>query len=347
MAQSNASYGLEELFKQSQLVNSESQYWLVRSMGGDYYKEYITRGYIAIGYNEISLNEIKLATTYGDKAIEELKLIAESKNIKSKNNNDEEEFNAQYASVQLLKFYRDMKIGDIIIIPGKNSDNVAIARIESNAYEEEKVSKLTGVCNFSKRRRIKVINKMFRSKLNPKMQLMFSSRHIISNVDRYAQYIDSCISDYYQKDGYTFLVLRVEEENSISANDFGLIPELIKLLEDYIDEKKIGSPVEDVKMKTCVQSPGDILMYAPSWEMITLIGMFIMLLKGGEISCSKQDGFKFKTGTILQSVSEFLDRRRDRKFKESIRKKLDNMKIETPKDLTEIMKEFNDKRNPY
>ena len=323
-------------------------------MGGDFYNEYISRGYIAIGYNEISLAEIKLSASHNDEAVNTLKKIIDSK--ESISSVDVDDINPQYAAIQLLKFYRDIQIGDIIVIPGKSSDQTAIARVESSVYEEkeEDVSKLSGICNFRKRRRIKIINRSFRSKLNPKMQLMFSSRHIVSNADNYAQYIDSCISDYYQKDGNTFLVLRVKEEDSISADDFGLVPDLIGLLKDYSEEIHLNINVQTVKMKTCVQSPGDILMYATSWEAITLIGMFIMIIKGGEFSITKGDGLKIKVGTLseatektLKSLSDFLDRRRDRAFKESLQKKLDNMKIETPEDLTKVMKEFNDKRESY
>jgi hypothetical protein len=323
-------------------------------MGGDFYNEYISRGYIAIGYNEISLAEIKLSASHNDEAVNTLKKIIDSK--ESISSVDVDDINPQYAAIQLLKFYRDIQIGDIIVIPGKSSDQIAIARVESSVYEEkeEDVSKLSGICNFRKRRRIKIINRSFRSKLNPKMQLMFSSRHIVSNADNYAQYIDSCISDYYQKDGNTFLVLRVKEEDSISADDFGLVPDLIGLLKDYSEEIHLNINVQTVKMKTCVQSPGDILMYATSWEAITLIGMFIMIIKGGEFSITKGDGLKIKVGTLseatektLKSLSDFLDRRRDRAFKESLQKKLDNMKIETPEDLTKVMKEFNDKRESY
>lgn len=79
-----------------------------------------------------------------------------------------------------------------------------------------------------------------------------------------------------------------------------------------------------------------------------------MLIKGGDFSITKEHGLNIKVGTLseaaeklLKSLSDFLDRKRDRKFKESLQKKLDNMKIETPEDLTKVMKEFNDKRKSY
>jgi restriction system protein len=338
---------IKYLFDEITTVEKDTHYWLVRTMGGDFFYEYLSRGYIAIGYNEITLNEIKFASTFGEKAGEQLKKIVEAKEALKKQSDDEDEINAQYATTQLLKFYRDIQIGDVIVIPGRNSDDIAFAKIESGVYEEPNVSKLEGVCNFAKRRKIHLLHKTTRTELNPKLQLMFNSRHIVSNVDGYASYIDSSISDFYAKDGYTNLVLRVREEDNLRASDFGLVPALVELVKDFSEENKLEINTDDIKAKMCVQSPGDILMFATSWEGITLIGLFILLLKSGELSYSKESGFKIKVGDILRSASEFLDRRRDRKFKKAMQDKLENMKIETPKDLTAIMKEFNDKRESY
>lgn len=338
---------IKHIFDEIAKVRSNTQYWLIRTMGGDYFKEYITRGYVAIGYNEISLSEIKYAVSYGEKAGEILKTVFETKEKLKKNQEDDEEVNSQYATSQLLKFYKEINVGDIIVMPGRNSDSVAIARVESNVYEEPNVSKLSGVCNFTKRRKITLLKRTCRTALNPKLQLMFNSRHIVSNANNYSNYIDNCISDFYQKDGCTNLVLRVKQENNIKASDFGLIPELISLVSDFSEEQGLDIDVDDIKAKMCVQSPGDILMFASSWEGITLIGMFILVLTGGEISYNKESGFKFKVGNVINAVSEFLDRKRDRKFKETMQRKLESMKIETPEDLTKVLKEFNDKRNPY
>ena len=338
---------IKYLFDEIITVEKDTHYWLIRTMGGDFFYEYISRGYIAIGYNEITLNEIKFASTFGEKAGEQLKNIIETKEALKKQSNDEEEINAQYATTQLLKFYRDIQIGDVIVIPGRNSDDIAFAKIESGVYEELNVSKLEGVCNFVKRRKIHLLHKTTRTGLNPKLQLMFNSRHIVSNVDGYASYIDNSISDFYAKDGYTNLVLRVKEEDDLRASDFGIVPALVELVKDFSEENNLDINIDDIKAKMCVQSPGDILMFATSWEGITLIGLFILLLKNGELSCSKESGFKIKVGDLLQSISDFLDRRRDRKFKKAMQEKLEKMKIETPEDLIAIMKEFNEKRKRY
>lgn len=69
----------DDLAKVIKSIPNNTHYWLVRTMGGDYYEEYIKNGYIAIGYNDISLDEIKWAVAEKEKSIEKLKGLIEKK----------------------------------------------------------------------------------------------------------------------------------------------------------------------------------------------------------------------------------------------------------------------------
>lgn len=333
------------LFEHIECVKSNTHYWLVRSMGGDYFHEFTTRGYIGIGYNEVSLTEIKYAVSFGKGSTECLReLIDKNEAIKYSMTSGEGEINSQYAATQLLKFYRDIKVGDIIVVPGHRSGRVVIARVESDVYEEQQVSKLAGLCNFIKRRKICVLKKTMRGLLNPKLQLMFNSRHIISNADDYAEYIDSCISDFYQKDGCTSLVLRVKEKNDLRAADFGLVPDLIELVQEFSDENNLNIDTNSIKSKICVQSPGDILMFADdNWAGIALAGLILIVLVGGEFKWDK-NGVKVSSPGlhgILGAISNFLDRRRERIERKKLLEKINNMKIDSPEALLKALSSKN------
>ena len=335
---------IDHILKEVKTVQTKIGYWLVRTMGGDYYKEYTSNEYIAIGFNEISIADIKQANMYGKKASEQLKLMLEAKRLTDKQLDDEKD--PGYAANQMLNFYNKINVGDLIVIPGKNSDYVAIARVESEVYEEQNIPKLPDYCQFKKRRGIKVLKKLYRSRLNPKMLQMFSSHHIISDVSAYAEYIDSSVSDFYSKDDITYLVLRVKEEDNLRALDFGVMPSLIQLLEEFVEEYQIADiDVNDIKGKICVQSPGDILMFATSPGGLMLIGLFIYFLTGGKIELNRENGFKMEGGNIFKAVGKFLDGRRERKFMKTLTESLKNMKIETPDDFTKIMEEFNKRKD--
>ena len=345
-------FDVEKLLEDVKTINSKSKYWMVRSMGGDYFHEFITRGYIAIGYNEISLNEIKFAISKGDKANDQLKEIIESKiALGIMKNGEGEDPNPQYVAPQLLKFCRDIQIGDIIVIPGRNSDNIAIARVDSGVYEAQQISHLDGVCQFIKRRKIAVIRTLYRSSLSPKMQLMFNSRHIVSNIEAYAPYVDSCISDFYEKDNEIHLVLRIKTEKEVNTQNFFSLYKLFQITEDFCKENNIQGNAADMIMKVQMESRGDFRLSAKNKMFIWLVALTILGINGGglKIQC-KNFSFDLSTDGLIEKFSDFLDREVDRGTKESIKNTLDSLEISTPEDFKvaiELLQEQNSNREKY
>lgn len=321
-------------------VEANRAYWLVRTMGGDYYDEYVSRKYIAIGYNEVPQSYIEDAIKTGDEA---QKLLVEKIEVID----EEEDINKSYAASQLLKFHRDMKVGDVIIVPGRRSEKVKIGYIDSKVYTETNVSKDTYACPFNKRRKVEWVKEFSRGRLNPKLQLMFNSRHIISNVDSYAEYIDSLINDFYIKDNLTFLVIKVQTENEIAVNDFSGVFDVINLLEDYAEENQLPFNTSDINIKISVQSPGDILLsIVNNPQALFILGFLILLINGGGFKIEKL-GVDLSTPGLLKSISEFLDRRTDRKTKEKIAKKLENMDIKNPNDIIKLIDKSKNPRKDY
>lgn len=323
--------------------SEDRNYWLFRTMGGDFYDEFVRHGFIAIGYNEVSLDEIKLAHSMSENASEKLSSIVESKGIKKDNGEDK---SPSYISSQLLRFYSEIKEGDVVVIPGPNSDFVSIGYIKSKPYSDDVLYKTSGICDFTKRRKVRFLKKLFRSKLNPKLIQLFNSRHTISNANEYSEYIDCCISDFFQKEDKTYIVLKVKQEDEISAIDFALIGDLIQILSEYsLENPDRNINVNDIKMKVCVQSPGDIIAWCHNPEVIFILGFIILLLRGGKlqikdwVNIETKGGFEnFASGlkTILSSVSDFYDRKqlRDRK---DLSDKMKNMKIDAPEDLSRLL----------
>lgn len=320
-------------------IEGDRQYWLVRTMGGDFYKQYVNGEYIAIGYNEVSKEDIETIIKTGEKAQELLKEKIKIIDI-------DEEINESYAAAHLLKFHKDMKIGDVVVIPARNSKNIQIGYIDSDVYEDKKTVYFTGNCPFIKRRKVEWIKEVSRDKLNPKLQLMFGSRHIISNIGDYSEYIDTFLNDFYIKDDKGYLVLRVKNENDIAANDLTLIADLLHFVDDFSKENNLETSSDDLNIKLSVQSPGDILFYATQPGSLILIGLLIVLITGGGIKAEKI-GLDIGTKGLITAINEWLDRKKDRKAKEAIIKKLNNLEIEDPKDLLEFLKETKNPRDSY
>lgn len=336
---------IDELAKEIKSIDDQTRYWLMRTMGGDYYPQFYKDGFIAIGYNEITINDIKHLPNKWKVAKKMLQDMLSNRRRSLKN--------AGYPSSQMLRFAREMKEGDIVIMPASSSHKVSFGILKGKMYEEIENLHSAESCPFSKRRRVEWIKTCPRHKLAPSLQLMFNSRHILSEVGHYASFIDNLLNDFYTKGDNTYIVLRVKQNQNLSADDFTLVSDLMGLFNEYSEEYNLGLTSEDVKMKMRVQSEGDILAFAQSSQGIAVIGLIIMFIKGGTFSMNC-GGFNMETkvpspgetfAKIVSSVNNFLNDRRRRVTIKKLSKKLDNMEIETPSSIIAMMNELGKENN--
>ena len=183
--------------------------------------------------------------------------------------------------------------------------------------------------------------------LSPKLITIFNGVKKLKNITYYKKYIDPLIYDFYIRNKIGYLNLHVQTKDEILLNDLNFINEIIGVVKSYSENTGILLNTDSLKIKTTLQSPGTILLFSVSYELIFIIGLIIYLIKGGKLVINKKEGFKMESESILKSISEFLDRRCDRKTQESIRKKLDKLKINSPEDIDNLMKNNKTKRKSY
>ena len=330
-----------DIVKYTDVIPATRNYWLVRSMGGDYYSDFRVGNFIGIGYDLISLKDVKFAESKGNESHRILRDIISERYAISKS---AEEINPNYAAAQLLKFATEIKENDVVIVPGRSGDRqVSIGIVMSKIFE---TSENNDECPFVKRIQMKWVLNTNRSSLNPSLQLVFNSRHIVSNINHYSQFIDSASSDFYRKDDNTYLVLKVNQEEDISATDFLFLADLIELVKEYAHENSIEIKPDDLKIKVYMQSPGDITFFSLVPAIIMFTGLIVVALNGGGIKIEKL-GLDISTKGIFQNISEFLDRKEDRTRQKALTKKLEAMKIEDPQALLNIIKELKNDRESY
>lgn len=327
-------------------INSNAKYWMVRTMGGDYYKEFVEDGYIAVGYNEITLNDLRKLPESDKLSRDILMALLKDRNEKLKN--------VSYPVSQLIRFYRDMNVGDFIVVPSKNSHYVSFGIISSDIYEEEGVHLHSAeLCPFSKRRRVDWKTSSIKNRLAPVLQLMFGSRHIISDVDDYAPYIDSLLSDFYVKDDEANLVLRINTPDEIRSSDFFAIYKVFQIVDEFCKEKGLDVSTSDIIMKVQMQSAGDVRLSSKQKFVLALVGLTVYGIIGGGLKLDI-DGIGLKldlsSNGFLHEYSDFLDRSVDRKTKESINTSMKSLAVDSIKDLEipiKLLQEQNSIRNNY
>ena len=325
-------------------VSHNVQYWMVRTMGGEYYHEFIEEGFIAIGYNEIALSELENVNPEDHVAVNQLRSrVIETYEDVSK---------PGQIVTQLLRFCKQIRVGDVIVLPGYSSYEISLCRVTGNVYEEVNLDTRIDKCLFAKRLPIEVVRITTRLSLSPKAQMMFNSRHAISNIDGYAMYIDNSMMDYYDKDDETHVVLKINTDDEVSASAFFDFYNLMSLTEEFCQENDIEGTAKDTVMKVQMESKGVLHFISSKKAFLALLSLGILFINGGglKVHCGNFD-IDLSTQGVFGAYSEYLDRKMDREVKQSIKNSLDTLQIKTPEDFMkasiELYKAQNANRKKY
>jgi hypothetical protein len=245
-----------------------------------------------------------------------------------------------------------MKIGDFVVVPGRSSHYVSFGIITSDVYEaEDKYLHSADLCPFAKRRTVNWKKSTVKFKLNPSLQLMFNSRHIISGVDDYAQYIDSLLNDFYVKDDETHLVLRINTEGDINAGNFFAIYKIFEIVDNFCVEYGIPETTANLVMKIQLESPGNVRLSSKHLLILGLVGLSILSINGGGLKINAGNfNFDLSTDGLIGMYNEYLDREVDRDLKESIKSSLDSLDMSTPQNMeyaVKLLEELNNSREKY
>lgn len=307
-------------------INTEKHYWFFRSMGGAYYSDFVNEGYIAIGYDEIGMKDLKDLPQKEQEARELIKL-----RIKQKGRDLTPKQIAKAAG-QIVKFYRSVNIGDYVIVPNYLSRIFAIGVVQSDMYEDSSKHD-EGKCPFVKRRKVRWIKTVERGQLDPKLLLVLGNQQTMSSIDEYSGYIDRKINELYTKGDKTYLILRVNQDASLSWDDFYFIADLGELFKYVSQQGGIDADLTQIEMKINVQSPGDILLVADggsAYLLLFALMALLCLIPGGKVKIWKMEfeskGLGELANQIINAVNSFLSARQDRAIR--LKERAKNLQIE-------------------
>ncbi len=280
-------------------IDPSQKYWLVRTLGGQYFNHYESENFIAIGYNHIpNINGQKehikqniAASLYGPtKELDDL-TAAEKSNVTRIYN-------------QLYRFYCDIKIGDMVIVPGEGFVRFGIVEsdVEVHHQAEEEHSADSSKCPFHKRRKVRWIKKLRKSELDLKLFKLFYSHHAISDAGAYAEAIDRSLYSFYIKGDKITLTYRANTQHAIPG------PVLASFLDSYfkaIDALSGDGTSNDITVSLHLESPGPISFATISLKAAITIGILTVVLCGGNIEVV---GLKFQTDGLIEKGLQVYER---------------------------------------
>lgn len=303
----------EEVVESVRVVDGDRNYWFVRTYSGELYEDFLKRNYVGLGLNNVPMRYIKEGTE-NKSAYLQLKTFIE-------NNTDYKKGEATKWTNQLLSFEHDIKVGDIVMIPSKNSDILSFGIVESDVIVKEDKGTFLFKNKYEpypeKRRKIKWIKDSSKSELGTELRGLISSHQGLTNAGWYSQFIEGNLSTIYIKEDKVYLSLKVNQDEEINAFQLSrFLDSLTFFYKEFCDEFDEEFD-ENLFIKIKLQSKGKMLFNgACKVAGIALLGMLVMS-KGANFEADLFI-FKLKASTgdgFLKTLSDFKDSNAERKQK--------------------------------
>lgn len=285
-------------------IPDETNYWFVRaSRGARYYKDFMVNNFIAVA-SIVDLNFIKKINVVGLTKKDALTIFKKKfnkyvrdtienyepyKNATTDVAKEKEKSKRLARSTTLSKvnysFVNEMKIGDIVIVPGKSAKSFLIGIVSSDCFDTDikhefipnkKKKQSYDECYFTLKRGVFWLKEISFSEFPDKMNSITNTHQSVLNISNYAESINPLISSRYIYKENFFIRIGVKTKDNVSSDDLYYLQ---KITHEIIKENDIT-----INQKTKVQSPGHIEFFAlaqqhPVMALVVLLGSLFAEIK--------------------------------------------------------------------
>ena len=192
---------LDEIVEKLPIVNPSKHYWLIRTQGGIFYKDFLENNYVALDPANIRLSVFKDIQKRAAGNPDQLSKILKS-HIKDTyatvNGKELSNRSAELDAGQIIRFSHEVKKGDMVIIPSHNSDNVSIGEITEPYLAEFDDDEIRNtLCPYELRRRVKWLKSTERARLDINLYMVFTAHQMINQIDGYKNVIERTVNGFY------------------------------------------------------------------------------------------------------------------------------------------------------
>ena len=282
-------------------VPEDIHYWIIRTNGGEYYEDFTLHQYISISWDYVSLS---ILYTKDDDEIKRLIEVYEKMSTIPEDSDDESDGTTKGKITSILnkinRFVFEIDKGDIILIPSKNSDHIAIAEVIGDVYETEnyvesylQANPTTEIapCPYRKRRKIKILKTITKGQMDIYLAKGFNSQHALSSMDEYAPYINRTIYGIYSKGDELHTTLHAGHPNGLTLKELvEFSTQLEKTAFSIAQQCEIPFDPSQVEVKLNIHSPGLIELIGSLSGAGIVLSLLIFalnnLINGGKLSIS-------------------------------------------------------------
>ncbi|MGQ2286277.1 hypothetical protein ACT5YT_03335 [Leuconostoc suionicum] len=277
-------------------IPNDTKYWFVRAgTNASFYQDFKFNNYIAIGDNSVTSEELfgietEYATT--DETLKiQYKQIYQS-NLKNEylRNTEKLDIPADKIKSDLItltrratnsaskgfNFVEKMSVGDLVIVPSKNSTHFLIGVLTSPVFDEPISHIYLGedneytICQYIKKRRILWLKEILFSDLPNKLAWIKNGHQTIFNITKNANEINPLLSNKFVYKNLYFERFGVSTKKAITESDFF---NLQSVLHDAVNQNSTSKVFQTID----IQSPGDVILHTAidNWPAISTFGAIL------------------------------------------------------------------------
>nr|WP_294858921.1 hypothetical protein [uncultured Fluviicola sp.] len=291
------------IFDQVAEIDSQKEYWYFRTDGGDHYTDFIQKGYIGISWNFISASEIR------EENLEYLRKSVITNSYKYRNVPYDWLGSGEKSSVtktiNKLFTFKNLKKGDVILIPSEEADCFSIGEIaDDEIYQASQDDLSTG--GYLKRRKVNWLKTSVKHHYYNSLFYLLKHSHTIVSIKKHADFIDSLMEELYMKDGDCFLALRINKESEISLKDLkDLFDNYLEFISKVNTDFNFGEKIDTTTVKLSLNSPGFINIKLPDGKSLIVTSLILSMFLNG---CSNdQISMKINRESIPSEYIPYMD----------------------------------------
>lgn len=310
----NIESNLKDSLTQIRVVNDNRAYWFVRTYGGEVFEDFIINNHIGLGFNNVPQQYIVECENFeNNEAQNRLYDFL-------KNNTNYEGGSITKWKNQLIRFQHEMKNGDIVVIPNKDSNILSIGEITSSVKPLESNKKFyfkDEIHDYPNRvREVKWIKHRPKHFFQNDLRNLFSTRQAITNANDYANKIESGISNMFIRENKMRLVISINQNEDINAfalRDF--LDSLTYFYKEFCQELGIEDN-EELYIKIKLQSKGKTVLIGSAAAAIVGVSLILSLSKDASFKGKiLNQEYEFSSGEgLISTYSNYLNEEQERKI---------------------------------
>lgn len=265
------------------VIDPSTNYWFIRTNGGDNFENFYFDQYVAIGWDKIDdLDSIK-RYSLNDLKDEIIELYPDDSKPGS-------------TASQIMRFVNDMKIGDYVLVPGANCDRIAIGQITSDPYiyeasEQERIDVMffDEEISYLKRRNVKwIADRPFeRRELDPMLTPIIYSYGTIINANPYSGFINRTLYSCYIQGKEMHTIFDVTTTQNIAAIDlYNFIDSIFESADIYSELYNIPIEKNEFSIKAAINSPGPVEIITCATSAFLLLASLSLFINGAKVHFS-------------------------------------------------------------